>query len=150
MADAIPPILIITGSRHWSDTTSVTRRLERFLVDHGRFTLVEGGARGADRIAARWADLNQDNGVVHKSVPARWDDYPAEARWRAGHDRNQEMLDWVLGEATRTGADVHVLAFKVNFDWLMRRGGTEHMVSICKSAGLEGRVVGTPRPLTLV
>lgn len=64
--------------------------------------LVHGGARGVDRIAARWA---YERGIEVMEFPALWDDLDTEGavikdgpfgpyNARAGHDRNARMVDY--------------------------------------------------------
>lgn len=47
--------LLVTGSRSWEDTAAVVRVLDGILTNWGALTVVHGGARGADQIAAAWA-----------------------------------------------------------------------------------------------
>lgn len=47
--------LLVTGSRAWTDTATVVQVLDGILDNWGTVTLVHGGARGADRLAAAWA-----------------------------------------------------------------------------------------------
>jgi hypothetical protein len=90
-----------------------------------RITVVHGAAKGADEqagIAAEWLGLDVET-------------HPADWRGRgqmAGLERNQLMLS--------LGADL-VVAFKHDFDGLMRRGGTEHMIRIAMEAGVRTTVL---------
>lgn len=47
--------LLVTGSRSWEDTAAVARVLDGILTNWGALTVVHGGARGADQLAAAWA-----------------------------------------------------------------------------------------------
>lgn len=145
VVDATPTIVIVTGSRDWVDPRPILDRLDQVLAEGRPVVLFEGECRGADRIARSWARAHENDGVELVPMPARWTDYPANARWRAGRDRNEQMLRRAKQLADETGGDVRVLAFKRNFDWRLRKGGTEHMVSIAKDAGVPGVVVGTPK-----
>lgn len=81
-------IVIVTGSRDWSEK-AVLRRVLSVLHGNGQDgieLLVEGGARGADTMARDWA---RDNGVPHETVPADWDRYGRAA----GAKRNIQMLE---------------------------------------------------------
>lgn len=142
-------VVLVTGSRDWPGDGRLDGALSRVLRelldaghDRDRIVVVHGAARGADHLAGRFADRNR---VPTVAFAARWDDYPAAERWRAGRDRNEAMLAAVLA-ARDAGATVVVRAFKEDFDWSLRRGGTEHMVGLVKAAGLDGRVVGSRRP----
>jgi hypothetical protein len=137
--DVAPPALalIVCGSRHWTARRPITTRLDQLWDAHPELTVLEGGARGADRIAGQWAAPRRMHGVAWVRFDARWDDYPLGQRWRAGHDRNQDMLDYLLA----TTGEKMVLAFKSDFDWTLAKGGTEDMVRRAKEAGVRGVVV---------
>lgn len=76
-------ILLICGGRGYTDYPAVCRALDPL---RGQITvLVQGGARGADSLAAAWA---QQNGVHCATVPALWKSY----RKAAGFFRNRAML----------------------------------------------------------
>ncbi len=119
--------ILICGSRDWTDHFPIMR-LIRGVAD-GQTTIVHGGARGADEMAA---------GVARTlGVP----DEPHFADWKghgraAGPIRNEEMLASGVNE---------VWAFKDRFDWSLQRGGTEHMVRIARDAGLPVYVVSSVR-----
>jgi len=80
--------VIVCGSR-----TFTNKRLPHALLDGlhvstpDRLTLIEGGARGADEIAARWAATTPT--VEHLTFFAGWDEHGKAA----GPIRNQQMLD---------------------------------------------------------
>lgn len=121
--------LLVCGGRDWSDWRTMCRVLDEL---HGRRhvdVVVHGAARGADVMAAAWA---QRRGVAVDPWPAQWRAYKVNERWRAGRDRNEQML--------RTGPDL-VLAFKRGFDVQLRRGGTEHMIGLALRAGVDHLVV---------
>lgn len=76
-------IVLVTGSRDWVDEEFLWRVLDGHLPFEA---VVEGGARGADTMAKRWA---WNRGVVVAEFPAEWD------RWHraAGPKRNQLMIE---------------------------------------------------------
>ena len=81
--------LLVTGSREWTDMTTVRRELfEWWWYNRGGGppTLIHGGARGADKLAAQVAEAA---GWNVEEYPADWD------RWgkRAGYIRNAEMVN---------------------------------------------------------
>ena len=125
--------VLVTGSREFTDIGLVHQALlEVTAGNHGPHTLVHGAARGADTLAAVAADKL---GWTIEPHPAQWKvhdmDCPA---WhhdrdlptcrRAGHRRNEEMVD--------LGADV-VCAF-------YKRGaankGTAGCVKVAGEAGI--------------
>jgi hypothetical protein len=75
--------------------------------------IVQGGAKGADLLAALWA---QQHGLVYETFMAKWSLYGAFA----GHERNRRMLD---------SGTTFVVAFPGG-------RGTSNMVEIAKEAGL--------------
>jgi len=134
--------ILVTGSREFDDLDVVrTALLEAVAGSEGPHTLVQGGARGADTLAAKlaqefgWAVETHPadwpapcvKSCVHGSRPARPDGgtyCPA-----AGHRRNQVMGD--------LGADVVVAFLKAG----ARNGGTKHCIRLAKNAGLTVRKV---------
>jgi hypothetical protein len=97
--------LMVTGSRSWTDEATINKVLARLWQSAGcpeHATLIHGGCRGADLIAAHIV-AGRDGWEV-REYPARW----TELGKRAGIVRNNEMLD--------SGPD-HVVGF-------MHRGST--------------------------
>lgn len=98
--------VLITGSRDWTDASRIVKLLSHFAKDT---TIIEGGARGADRLARQAAE---ELGLEVETHEADWDRYGR----RAGPIRNQQMVD--------SGADL-CLAFplpesKGTFDCIER------------------------------
>lgn len=105
-----PARILMTGSRGWEDTRSISgaiRRALKFLKKEADgSTLVHGAARGADTLAA---EIAEELGLETEAHPANWkihnDNCPKEEPsnggcWqgryscsRAGFRRNQEMID---------------------------------------------------------
>lgn len=112
--------LLVSGDRRWDD-----RRLLFDTLDglEGVTELVEGCARGADRLAEEWA---ASRGVWVRHCPAQWDKFGRAA----GPLRNREML--------AMGPD-QVVAFH---DDLGRSKGTADMVAAARKAGVPVRIVG--------
>jgi hypothetical protein len=88
--------------------------LDRLHAEHQFVVLIEGDARGADRIAGEGADLR---GVEHVKFPADWE----KLGRKAGPIRNEQML--------RAGKADLVVAFP-------GARGTAHMVRIAREAGV--------------
>jgi hypothetical protein len=76
-----PVIALFCGSREWSDRKRIRRDLES--LPEGS-VVIEGGARGADRIAREEA---QALGIHVATVCALWDHYDRSA----GYRRNEAM-----------------------------------------------------------
>ncbi len=105
---------IVCGGRDYSDREFLKNKLDILLKYDWNFVLVHGAARGADTLAAEWAE--HDAWVVVEPHPANWGTHGRSA----GPIRNQEMLD--------TGVD-GVVAFPGG-------RGTAHMVNIALQAGV--------------
>jgi hypothetical protein len=121
--------VLICGDREWTDPLPI-HLVVRATVERSRTrgedtTIIAGGARGADSIAARFtsgfADLEE--------YPADWAKYGKAA----GPIRNQQMLD--------EGKPDIVFAFH---DDLAISKGTGDMVRRAKAAGIPVYVVSRP------
>lgn len=144
-------IVLACGSRHWTDVGLVQFTLEHLRANRpGDLTIIEGGARGADRIAGQWAARERyAHGVGWVRVPAEWAKHdrsgplpcscpPASPRCSlAGPRRNLSMLTYVL-QGREMGQTVGVVAFH---DDLGNSKGTQHMVSVAREAGVPVKVV---------
>lgn len=110
--------ILVCGGRDFSDQGLLCKVLGNLVDEFGQeFTIIEGGARGADRMAGTWAQIHNKG---HLSFPADWDRYGAAA----GPMRNQQMID--------EGKPDLVLAFPGGT-------GTADMIRRAKTAGIEVR-----------
>ena len=105
-------IVLVCGSRDWSDGNAIAERLD--MLGRGT-TIIHGAARGADRMAGK---LAQAFGYVVEEYPADW---RGKGR-RAGILRNLEMLD--------AKPDL-VLAFQRNGST-----GTQHTIDEARKRGI--------------
>lgn len=111
-----PVVILVCGGREYSDREF----LYMFLDSEGRVDLlIEGGARGADRLAREWA---LSRGVHVATVNAQWDKFGGGA----GPLRNHAMT---LLKPTRC------IAFPGG-------RGTGDMVRRCKNASIPAIVLG--------
>ena len=78
--------VLVCGSRTFLDAQIIYDVLGGHRQAWSPIVIMHGGARGADEIAARWADANH---VVAEAFPADW----ANHGKGAGPIRNQKMLD---------------------------------------------------------
>lgn len=79
--------ILFCGSRTWPSYTAILTEMRTLRTLIGDFTVIEGGARGADtfaRIAAEFLDL-----PFHEELP----DYERYSKWTAPKIRNTTMLD---------------------------------------------------------
>ena len=119
-------IVIVTGSRDWTDRETIRAALCQFPPDDT--TVFHGDARGADTIAAEEA---ASMGFAVRAFPADWKKYGR----RAGPIRNGDMADAAhYGEAFEDDT-VRVLAFP-----LPKSAGTWDMVRRAEVHGWEVQV----------
>lgn len=107
--------VLVTGSRTYSNYGLMCHVLDTIHRMTGISMVVEGGAKGADRMAKTWAG---HRGVPVDTVHAEWQKYGNGA----GPIRNRQMLK------KHPDVDV-VLAFGKG------RGGTDDMVARARKAG---------------
>lgn len=111
--------ILVTGGRAYADVERLEYELHEILKEHAPIThLIQGGATGADWLAAAWA---WKLGIQVVSCNANWDHYGKGA----GAVRNRAMLG--------LKPDL-VIAFPGGV-------GTAHMVRIAKQAKFEVREV---------
>lgn len=87
---------LVYGGRAYSDAPMVQQCLAEFWRINGEFAIIEGGARGADRLARQWG-IN--NGLCVLTSEANWLSYGKTA----GHVRNAWMLKY--------GQPTHAIGF---------------------------------------
>ena len=117
--------VLVTGSREFDNLEMIDEALYNVWFDNighdsdDKLVIIEGGAVGADRLAAKSATGNPDVCILEE-YPAQWNLHGKAA----GPIRNQQMLD--------TGVDL-VLAF-------YKKGagnrGTQDMVNRAEAAGV--------------
>jgi len=118
--------VLVCGGRDYSDEFAVFGALDALRRRHGRLTIIQGGAPGADALARKWASIQTSTHLINE--PADW-----EAHGRAaGPIRNQRMLDEHKPDL--------VLAFPGG-------RGTADMVRRAKAAGV--KVETLPAPLSI-
>lgn len=106
--------LVITGGRDFTDSARLNETLDLMQWHRRIDILIEGDARGADKMAGKWAKAN---GIKLDTKPAQWKLYGNAA----GPLRNQQMID--------EGNPNCCLAFPGGT-------GTADMVTRCKKAGI--------------
>ena len=118
--------LLVCGSRTWTDYRRLRRTLEATVAQRQAeaVTIIEGGARGADRMAGHLAYLH---GWGLEVYPARWE----QQGRAAGVRRNAQML--------QRGRPDLVVAFTVGP--LADSRGTADMVRRAQQAGVPVQVI---------
>lgn len=120
--------VLVCGSRTFSDRDAIhSSLLSAWWSEPSQLVVIEGGARGADAIAAKWAQ-RFGRGVGHIQFPADWARYGK----RAGFIRNRQMLD--------EGKPDVVLAFVDKP--LAESVGTAMMVDLARKAGVVTHIAG--------
>ena len=112
--------VLVCGGRDFSDCGLVWDTLDKLARVEVIDCIIEGDARGADRIAGAWAKRRR---VDLKLFPANW----LKHGKAAGPIRNQQMLDSAKPDL--------VIAFPGG-------NGTADMVRRAREAGIEVRTVG--------
>ena len=127
--------IIICGSRYFNDYFIFSRFVFVCLSDLIRnniinehdynkdIIIVEGGAKGADKLANRFSHAYHIN---HLEMKADWNTYGKSA----GYKRNIEMADYVKGNCD----------FSVCIAFYLLNGisnGTKHMVEIAKNKNFD-------------
>lgn len=79
-------IVLITGGRDYRNQAELVKVLDQLHAERKFTILVEGDAKGADRLSGKWAE---DRGVQLVKVPANWNGQGLSA----GTKRNTLMLD---------------------------------------------------------
>jgi hypothetical protein len=123
-----PLRLLVCGSREWTDRELLAATVDQAVAEHGAgrpgVVLIEGDARGADRLAGQ---LARARGWQLEVYPADWQHHGRSA----GIRRNARML--------REGRPERVLAFT---DDLGSSRGTADMVRRACAARLPVLVIG--------
>jgi hypothetical protein len=78
--------LLVCGGRNYDDEIAIEAALETIHEKTPITVLIQGGARGVDKLAGKWADRN---GIEALVFPADWYRYNNAA----GPIRNRQMLD---------------------------------------------------------
>lgn len=87
-------LVVVCGGRDFTDRARVFSALDALHKKEPITCVVEGGARGADALAAEWAFTV---GVKGERFGAAWDDLGK----RAGIERNTRMLTWAREQGCR-------------------------------------------------
>jgi hypothetical protein len=107
-----PRKILVCGGRDYSNYETLRKLLDEQVSSID--TIIQGGARGADRLAKRYAE---ERGLTCLEVPAEWEVYKRQA----GIFRNLAML--------KLDPDL-VIAFPGG-------SGTQHMIEIAAKKGVK-------------
>lgn len=118
--------VLVCGGVDYADEARVHAELDALAAQHGWLTIIEGGARGADRFAQNWARKNF-HGLV--TVEADWKTHGKAA----GPIRNSTM--------SRRAKPDFGLAFPSEIRGL-KGTGTGDMVERLQLAGIKVKIIG--------
>jgi hypothetical protein len=79
--------VLVTGGRDYGNVGAVWAALDGLRFEHGRITVIQGGAAGADRLAREWCFAQPSCHLINE--PADWLHHGKAA----GPIRNHRMLD---------------------------------------------------------
>ncbi len=125
-------VVVITGSRDWTDRAPIERALE------GAEQLLHGWASGADTIAH---EIMSARGIKPKTFPVppgRW----RQIGGRAGPERNEAMAKYAA-QLIAEGHDVHCYAFPLDGP------GTPNCIGLMRKYGVPVTVYGEDEQLQL-
>lgn len=111
--------VIVAGNRDFINYREICSVLNEY--DWTDTELVEGGCRGVDLLAKRYAE---ERGIPVKEFPADWDKYGK----RAGAIRNKQMAEY----ATSEGKENSMLIAIMNHP----SRGTKLMIDIARQTGI--------------
>lgn len=116
--------LVICGSRDFNNYLYLKKRIDKVIKNWNKdeTLIIEGGARGADRLGRLYAEKN---GIQYKTYPADWD----KLGKRAGYVRNIQMAE------TAT----HAVVF-----WDGKSPGTKQMIKILEEKSVRTIVFKVP------
>ena len=122
---------IVCGSRDFNNRKLAFAELDALFDetmnnDNVTLEIIEGGYRGADRIAAEWAGARESWDVVHTAVPADW----TRHGHAAGPIRNAEMGTKLRARRDQAGTRARVIGMPGN-------NGTNNMLKIARKHGFE-------------
>lgn len=113
------PIIAIIGSRTFNDYELFKQTIKHLTQNIPNFSIVSGGAKGADQLAEKYA---KENNIPIKVILPDWATHGREAGFR----RNYEIIN----NAT------HLIAFQVD-----NSKGTQHSIDIAIQKELPMRVI---------
>ncbi len=123
MSSSNPTRVLICGSRDYDNTDTIRRTIYRLMGQYRDLVIVEGGAKGADRIAH---DVATKAGLTVETFEADWKTHGMAA----GPLRNISMLESGIDEC-------HAFVNKP----LTESVGTEHCVRMAAKMGIYTVVV---------
>lgn len=110
-------VLLVSGDRNWSNVKRLYAVLDGIHAATPVRLLIEGGARGADRMARSWAIERK---VPYKTFDAKWSEYGRSA----GPIRNREQFE--------KGRPDRLAAFH---DEIENSTGTKDMIAVARKGG---------------
>lgn len=105
--------ILVCGSRSWSNLAVMRQTLCKAAEGHHSITIINGAARGADRMSSELAELF----LWHSAeFPAQWDKYGKAA----GPKRNQKMLEEAEPDLVLAFVDKPISKSRGTYDMVSR------------------------------
>lgn len=82
--------VLVCGGRDFDNEAALFEHLDELHREHDFAVVIEGEARGADQLAAKWA---RSRGIEVIPEPVTKDDYDTFGRYEAPRVRNRRMVD---------------------------------------------------------
>lgn len=113
--------LLIAGSRGYNDYDAFRMKVDKCLREHdkSKIEIIEGGAKGVDRLARRYAIENE---MVYRTFEADWEQHGKSA----GMIRNKQMAN--------------VATYAIIF-WDGESNGTRNMIENCEHQNIPYRLI---------
>lgn len=132
--------IIACGDRNWTNDDLIRET----LLDYDPDMVIEGEARGADKLSRMVAEQDLGLSVADETIlpyPAEWKKYarPGGKGNPAGPIRNGQMLERLL-EFQDAGWEIAVVAFHEDIE---NSKGTKDMVDKAKKAGVNVEIVSS-------
>lgn len=116
--------IIVAGGRDFNDFDKLSKTLDGYICAlpvNSEITIISGGARGADSLGERYANIHRDR-IKLQIIPANWDKFGKSA----GYRRNEEMAK---------------IATDCICFWDGQSRGTQHMIHLAKQYNLKTTVI---------
>jgi len=124
-------IVIIAGTRTFSNREGVFRCIDRAFPDPSIITeVVSGAARGVDTIGEQWA---AKHGIPVRQFPAQWNSHGAQA----GPIRNIEMAKYACGWNEIEDYAISKVPAALVLVWDGHSSGSGHMLRTAKRYALD-------------
>jgi hypothetical protein len=117
-------VILICGDRGWNKVPNALEKIEKKLLEHRPYKIIEGNCRGADKFGGYAAARL---GMSVDVMSAEWGKYGKSA----GPIRNYRMMKRLLWYRDERGDEILVCAFHPNIE---KSKGTKNMIMLAQKA----------------